>query len=378
MNKRRWLLHIFERAHEPSPQAEARLDRAILESIPDGRVSRSLLSALDAPSHLQEQRLVANLTAIPEAAPRRSGLVLGMPASRVALFGSAALGLTLALGHALWDQPEPLATTLEVQEQPADLAPFPGVHLAYNSGYGELGGTTRSPSIQWIAGKLEVEVEPDRGIQLAVLTEEATVRVIGTRFTVEREDAQTVVGVERGKVEVTCSDGERVQLTAGQRHQCASLSPSKLALRALRLRERGADPAEVLAVVERGLERAQQGDAAWSRLSVLSMQAAVDLDQRDRAQAQALSYLDAGHARLRDEVLRLAIDLSEQPCSLALAHQDRLQGELATPADLVTLSDCLQASDPDQARSVLERALGAPGLAVQERAAVQGRLSLLQ
>lgn len=378
MNKRRWLLHIFERAHEPSPQAVERLESAILEQVPDGRTSQRLLRALDAPSILQEQRLVARVSAIPEVVPQRSPLPLGLSLGRIALVGATALGLSLVLSHALTDQPEQLATTLEVQDERADLAPLPGVHLAYHGGYGELGGTTRSPSIQWIAGKLEVEVEPDRGIRLAVHTDEATVRVIGTRFTVLREDAQTLVGVERGKVEVTCSDGEQVQLTAGQQHRCASESPSKLALRAKRLRERGAEPAKVLEVVQRGLDRAQEGDAAWSHLSVLSMQCSADLGHHAQVVSQAVSYLDADHARLRDDVLRLAMDSSEQPCSLALAHQPLLEGELATPADLVTLSDCLQEQDPERARGLLVRALGAPGLATQERVAVQERIEQLR
>ncbi len=65
MNKRRWLLHIFERAQEPTPRADARLQRAILEHVPDGRTSRALLKDLDPPSAMSEQRLVARIGAIP-------------------------------------------------------------------------------------------------------------------------------------------------------------------------------------------------------------------------------------------------------------------------------------------------------------------------
>ena len=376
MNKRRWLLHMFERAQEPTPHTEARLQHAILERVPDGRASRALLQGLDQPSSLQEQRLVAHLGAIPDRQPRRR--VLPTYVAPLAMAGAAALGLTLVVANGLSDQPETLATKLEVQAEPADLAPFPGVHLAYHGGYGELGGTTLSPSIQWITGKLDVEVEPDRGIQLAVHTEEATVRVIGTRFTVERENAQTTVGVERGKVEVTCSDGERVQLTAGQQHRCASQSPNMLALRAKRLRDQGADPVEVLEVIHRGLDRAKQGNATWANLSVLHMLSVVDHGQPDQALEEAQHYLAAGHANRRDEVLRLALELSTEPCTVALDHRALLSAAGASPAQLVSLSDCLQLSEPDQARTLLERALGANGLANEERAAVQSRLDLLR
>ena len=219
MNKRRWLLHIFERAFEPSQQDEERLQRAILEHVPDGRATRTLLGGLDQPSSLAEQRLVARVAEIPSLHPRRRAPLFGIPAGRLALASAAILGLAVVVGYGMYDHPEPLATALD-EHSDSGLAPFPGVHLAYHGGYGELGGTTRSPEIQWVSGQLEVEVEPNRGIQLAVHTEEATVRVIGTRFTVEREDAQTVVGVERGKVEVTCSDGEQVYLTAGEQQSC--------------------------------------------------------------------------------------------------------------------------------------------------------------
>lgn len=378
MNKRRWLLHIFERAYEPTPQEEERLQRAIRDRVPDGRSARALLRGLEDPAAMAEQRLVASIVDIPERHPRRRVLPFGQPAYRYALAGAATLGIALVVGHAVSDRPELLATALEEQSTPADLAPFPGVHLAYNSGYGELGGTTRSPEIQWISGKLEVEVEPHRGIQLSVATEEAKVRVIGTVFTVDRIDAHTVVGVERGKVEVTCSDGDQVTLTAGQQHACASRSPSKLALRALRLRERGAAPDEVLAVVERGLSYAPVGEAAWSHLSTLHMQTLADLDRHDEAMAEARSYLDAGHSRRRDEVLQLALAISDQPCTIALAHQERLQAEPSSPLALVLLSDCLVEQDPQKARGLLERAIEAPGLAVQDRAEVQQRIERLR
>ncbi len=375
MNKRRWLLHVFERAHEPTPQAEERLQKAILEHVPDGRASQRLLGHLDGPSSIQERRLAARLSQIPEHHPRGRGMPAGLSWGRLAVAGVAALGLGLVMNHALNSGPEQLATTLEVRAEPADLAPFPGVHLAYHDGYGELGGTTRSPAIQWIAGELEVEVEPGRGIELSVLTEEATVRVIGTRFTVTRQDAETVVSVERGKVEVTCSDGEQAYLTAGERQRCASQSPSKLALRALRMQQRGAEPDKVLEVVERGLTAAQQGDAAWSHLSVLHMQALGDAGRSDEALEEAKAYLTAGHDRRRDEVLRFAMQISPEPCSLAIEHSAVLGSERASPADLVSLSDCL---DGAEARALLQRVLTEPGLADPDRAAVQQRLDQLR
>ncbi len=379
MNKRRWLLYVFERAYEPTRQAEERLQRSIHDKVPDGRASRALLAQLEAPDTLSEQRLVARIVDIPSAEPRRSAMPWGLTAGRLALACTGVAGLAIAVVFGPGDTtPEQLDTHLVQQAEPIDLAPMPGVRLAYQGGYGELGGTTRSPEIDWISGELAVEVEPNRGIQLSVHTQEATVRVVGTRFTVNREDAHTVVAVQRGKVEVTCADGEQVMLTNYQQHACESRSPSRLVFRAARLRDRGAAPDKVLGVVERGLGLAAEGEAAWSHLQVLRMLTLADMGDEAQALEAATSYLDAEHARRRDEVLRLAMDLSEEPCGLAMEHSAMLQADNAPPADLVTLSDCLANDQPERARALLERAMLAPGLEPRERAWVHRRMSDLQ
>lgn len=75
-------------------------------------------------------------------------------------------------------------------------------------------GVARSDRILWEEGTLRVEVEPERGVELIVETEEARVRVVGTLFEVHREDFGTEVRVDRGAVEVTCH--ERVHLLGAQ------------------------------------------------------------------------------------------------------------------------------------------------------------------
>lgn len=379
MNKRRWLLHVFERAHEPTRHAEERLQRAIRTKVPDGRASRALLSQLEPPDALAEQRTVARIVDIPSAEPRRRAMPWGLTAGRLALAGAGVAGLAIALVFAPSDgTPEALDTPLAQQSEPTDLAPLPGVRLAYQGGYGELGGTTRSPEIEWISGELAVEVEPNRGIQLSVQTQEATVRVVGTAFTVNRQDAHTVVAVQHGKVEVRCADGQLILLTADMQHACESTSPTRLAFRAGHLRAEGAPLEQVLEVIERGLSLTTEGEAAWSHLQALWMVTVRDLGRQAEAREAAIAYLEAGHERRREEILRLALDASEDPCPLALSHGEHLDAETAHPADWVTLADCLADSNPDRARSLLERALDAPQLAPQERAWIQGRADELR
>ncbi len=377
MNKRRWLLHVFERAREPSPEAQARLGNAIRRQTPDGRSSQALLGQLDAPSVQAQARLQDRIAEIPERYPRGGIARPARTAGLLALAGAAGLVLLSPLS----DPPltlEPLATALEQSDTPTDLAPFPGVSLAYHDGYGELAGTTRSPEIQWVHGRLDVEVEPERGIELAVHTEEADIRVVGTRFSVTREDARTVVAVERGKVEVSCNEHDTVLITAGQSKACDPRTPARLLLRADRLRKRGAEPDEVLEVAERGLALAHTGDAAWSHLQILSMLALESAGRQEQALQRAESYLQAGHARRRDEVLRLAMGLSESPCQLAAAHRAMLESEQAQAVDLVRLSDCMGADEGEQARRLLVRALAAPELGPTEIQHLQQRLDRLR
>ncbi len=384
MTKLRWLLHVFEREKEPSPEACERLQTAIeaemaKDMLDAGMVSRTLLSQLEEPDPRAEARLQHEICQIPfqEEARRR-------PARRyqlsLALASAASLALLLAVGlpRLLTPQSQQLATQLDTQDDTPSVARFEGVYLAYNGGFGELGGTTSTPEIRWMSGRLDVEVEPDRGIALSVRTREAQVKVVGTRFAVIRDGFDTRVEVNRGQVEVTCTDEEPRLLEAGEALSCMSDSPALILHRAQTLRSQGASPEEVLAAIERGLERTEPGGAIWSNLTVLRMQCLADAGGTERALAEAHAYLDAAHARRRDEVLRLALLLAPDSCSLAMEHEQALAAPEAAPYDLVRLSDCLSAQRPAEARLLLERAQAHPGLPLQERGHVTSRLEALR
>ena len=75
--------------------------------------------------------------------------------------------------------------------------------------------TARAIDLRLTAGRGEFDVVPDPGRAFTVHVEGMVVRVLGTRFRVEREDRGAYVSVYRGKVEVRWSGGARV-LAEGQ------------------------------------------------------------------------------------------------------------------------------------------------------------------
>jgi transmembrane sensor len=75
--------------------------------------------------------------------------------------------------------------------------------------------TARAIDLRLTAGRGEFEVTPDPGRTFAVHVDGIVVRVLGTRFRVEREDRGAYVSVYRGKVEVRWPGGARV-LAQGQ------------------------------------------------------------------------------------------------------------------------------------------------------------------
>lgn len=70
--------------------------------------------------------------------------------------------------------------------------------------------------ITLLSGEAYFEVQPDKTRPFVVSTEQGTIRVVGTRFSV-KTGGSTQVAVESGIVACTANQGESRQLTAGQR-----------------------------------------------------------------------------------------------------------------------------------------------------------------
>jgi hypothetical protein len=175
-----------------------------------------------------------------------------------------------------------------------------GAHVVVTSrGEGRIGGTAEAPRIAWTTGELSVQVEPNQGVDLEVATPDATVRVVGTVFSVDRGYLGTTIAVERGQVAVTCVDGTEHRIVGGAEAECWSTEPATLLARA-----RGAkDPAVALLAAERGLPLASGGIA--DELRHARIQALIALDRTAEARAACDDYLAQPAAPRRAEVERI-------------------------------------------------------------------------
>ncbi|MEQ1508728.1 MAG: FecR domain-containing protein, partial [Myxococcota bacterium] len=87
-------------------------------------------------------------------------------------------------------------------------------------GRGTATGTDQDLVVDWQSGTIRVEVEPHTGTKLSIVTDEGTIRVVGTVFSVRRDPLGVTTTVERGRVAVTCADGWSGEITVDDAHTC--------------------------------------------------------------------------------------------------------------------------------------------------------------
>jgi hypothetical protein len=359
------ILRRFLLETEPSPFAVRRVRRRLEE--PEREPIRALLHALPEPAAGAEARIRARL-ARPARAPSRLAPALGL-----AVVAAAAVALAYAL---VPRAPEPVALILSSEVAWSSVDPAPAVALGFQ-GTGSVSGDERSPRILWESGTLEVRVEPDRGVALVVETREAEVRVVGTAFSVTSDVLGTRVDVDHGRVAVRCVGSEEVRIAAGERRTCLPTTAARLLARATALEVQGAPPLELLQTADAGLALDPPGflrsEFAYRRISALD---ALERDAESLADAER--YLDGGlgEEKRRNEVRRLAARLAWNAggCTAALPHLEQLAADASDALSLVQLADCLAATEPDRARTALERALP---LAGPDEAAVRDRIAAL-
>jgi hypothetical protein len=255
-----------------------------------------------------------------------------------------------AVAWLAWPQgsdPQPLASADSWSQANAQ----PGVQLAF---HGQ--GQVSSPSVvAWEQGELKVEVEPERGIEFRVETAEASIRVVGTVFAVERSTLGTSVTVERGRVEVTCQDEPTQAVTAGQAWLCLR-SPAAALHWADTHKE--ASRVQVLEVLDRGLARSAPDDPVHDELEVLRIRTLSEDGRTQQAYEAATERLARGAPHRAREVRQIAARaaLALEGCGAALPHLELLAGEDSGTA-MVHLADCVAPDQPERARALLERAL---------------------
>ena len=356
-------LQRFGRETAPDEPGVQRLRELLAAEQQADERTAAMLRELPSPDGYAELRVRSRVRATLHG-PRRSRAPAWMAATGLAV-------LVVGLGLALRDDPP-----VQGEVAGGSTQPLPGLQLAA-AGVGELGGTESEPRVEWTSGRLDVAVDPGAGLELSVVTTEATVRVVGTVFSVERNGLGTHVAVEQGRVAVDCADGGRHDLRLGQEAMCIPVTASGLLARARALQGLGDHEGAVLAA-RGGMAKAAAGPIAVE-LRLVDAQALAGAGRRDEARRATEGLLASGAAHRQADSLRLAIRLAgpDASCSSLEPRLEALTELEPTPAELGRLADCVAPRDTVRARALLLRALeGRPDPA--ERASLRRRLRALR
>lgn len=252
---------------------------------------------------------------------------------------AAALGMAIAAALTLTLRgPSPVA---DVPLAQADVALTAHVQLSAD-GEGNARQQDENIEISWSRGELLVEVEPDRGVQLAVFTDEAKVRVVGTGFTVNRDALGTTVTVAHGRVEVDCAFGGPELLVAEQTRTCLPRTAMGAVGRIRALQARGISAAAALEEIDAALSRPDATDAAGNELGALRVGALLaqgrDADALAATEHALREWPGARDLELRRVATRLHVAAGD--CAAALPHLTVLAGADALGEDAALATMC--------------------------------------
>lgn len=285
-------------AAEPTPPALVRVEARI-------RLTGGVLRAAAVePSTVAVGRVLAR-------AHRPRGARTRVPALGVAFL--------LPLGFAIYVMTPRFSARDLAAPVPTSASLSPEVAVRY-AGEGRVDGERKDLVIHWQIGTLETDVEPARGVHLAVVTDEARVVVHGTVFSVDRTALGTAATVTRGEVEVTCGVGAPVILRAGEHAWCLPMRASGELARARELRNRGAGSMVVLGVIERGANLPDASPAVLGELLALRIDVLVAAGDDVNALISAEQYLAAGYTPRRAEVESIAVTLRTKNVGSGAGH----------------------------------------------------------
>jgi hypothetical protein len=220
-------------------------------------------------------------------------------------------------------------------------------------GTGEVMGTDDNLTVEWESGTLEASVVPHSGVAMSVRTDEALINVVGTVFSVTRDLLGTTVGVDEGRVQVSCEDGWTGILGAEETHICQPTSASGLLGRSEALIDAGAESAVLQDTLDRGIAVAADG-AILGELLVRRMQLNADEGEVDDALHDAERYLRMDETARREQVQRFAgwLALGSKGCDAATPWLSALH-ESGSGPETVLLAECLSTTNPERARTLL-------------------------
>ncbi len=294
------------------------------------------------------RRAVVEHTALDPAVAYRIRRRLERPARRPPLLFGALLATAVAAGLA-W-------AVLGARSPGSGAPPSAYEHVSFDfGGEGAMVGTQDAPHLRWHDGTVRVEVEPNQGVQLTVSTEEATVRVVGTAFSVTREAHATEVHVDHGEVRVTCASQPERRLTDGEHLRCLPDELPALLLRASALAAEEAAAADRLETLDRADALAANDAPAAGELLAHRVRALEDADRLDEAAAAAERYLAQGYPARRGALLGFVARhrYAREGCE-ALPRLEEAVAALGPGGEALLLASCLVATDPDRARALVD------------------------
>jgi hypothetical protein len=244
------------------------------------------------------------------------------------LAAAAAVAAIVTLGTG----PEPVDATLAATGS----ASLGAEVSATWEGRGVAAGSARALDIAWEVGRLELAVAPGRGVDLVVRTDEAEVRVVGTRFVVDRSAYGTAVEVTRGEVAVRCVDGADRSVRGGERVTCVPVRAHGLLRRARALQSDGA-AADALVAVDAALADPALSAVLQDELLALRVALLTELGSFEDAVTSARAYLGLPHPTRAEEIARLAAAATgDVPVRCGFLQALRAP----TEAELVSLGAC--------------------------------------
>jgi ferric-dicitrate binding protein FerR (iron transport regulator) len=253
----------------------------------------------------------------------------------------AAGGVILAVAAALLLSLRPPAAPAETPLAHGELALTRDVRLS-TDGEGVAHTRDRQIEIAWAHGTLGVEVEPERGVQLAVVTDEATVRVVGTGFTVLRDALGTRVAVSHGKVETDCAFGGPVLLVAGETRTCLPRTAVGAVGRIRALQAARIGPTDALAEIDAALARPDAIGAAANELGALRVGALLDLGRDADALLASEHVLTTAPGARDGDLHRVAarLHVAAGRCDAARPHLAALAAAAALGEDAALVPLC--------------------------------------
>lgn len=242
---------------------------------------------------------------------------------------------SLAVVTAVTPSSPPLLSSGEIE---ADTSPWrgevvDGLDLRADRGFGVLSGTQAAPVLA-LSNDATVRVDVDRAAvdpafaTFTIRTVSATVRVVGTKYSVTTVGSRTEVATRRGTVQVECADGRRKLVSEGQSATCEPQPDPRLLVHMqaldrppqlgqpaltsgeqyahLQRQRQASTPSAFVATADVMLSRALASEDLRQALEAVRVDAMCDLGWEGPAKRAARAWVEGGGQVERERIERIA------------------------------------------------------------------------